>query len=52
MKDYHKWVSQMQNNADVGNGDWGKSLLLLCYDDATIIDGLLIYFVFFKEIRR
>ena len=37
VKDYSEWVSQIQNNATAGNGDWGKSLLLLCYDDSKIV---------------
>lgn len=29
LDDFEKWVWQMQTNAKEGNGDWGKSLLLL-----------------------
>ena len=36
-KDFSKWVQMMQGNADYGNGDWGKSFLLLSFVDARIV---------------
>ena len=31
-KDYPAWVARIEHNSRVGNGDWGRSLLLLCGD--------------------
>ena len=30
LTNYDEWLEMILNNASVGNGDWGKSLLLLC----------------------
>ena len=38
--DYGEWVERMRNNAAVGEGEWRKSLLYLCFDGERLI-GLL-----------
>lgn len=38
--DYSDWVEKMRNNASVGDDEWGKSLLYLCFDETKLI-GLL-----------
>lgn len=38
--DYSDWVEKIQRNALVGDEQWGKSLLYLCFDDNKLI-GLL-----------
>lgn len=38
--DYSKWVRKIQHNASVGDDEWGKSLLYLCFDKIKLI-GLL-----------
>ncbi|MGN1156349.1 MAG: GNAT family N-acetyltransferase [Agathobacter sp.] len=52
IKDYSKWVSQIQNNADIGHGDWGKSLLLLCYDEHSIVGILVIRYEPSPELEK
>ena len=38
--EYSDWVEKMQRNASVGDEEWGKSLLYLCFDKSKLI-GLL-----------
>ena len=38
--EYSDWVEKIQRNASVGDEEWGKSLLYLCFDDDILI-GLL-----------
>lgn len=38
--DYCEWVERIRKNADVGDEEWGKSLLYLCFDGIKLI-GLL-----------
>lgn len=40
VSDYSEWVQRMHSNASAGNGEWGKSLMYLCFDEAKLI-GLL-----------
>lgn len=40
VSDYREWVEKIHNNASVGDGEWGKSLLYLCFDETKLI-GLL-----------
>lgn len=40
VSEYSAWVEKMRNNADIGDGEWGKSLTYLCFDDTKLI-GLL-----------
>lgn len=37
---YSDWVEKMRDNASVGDDEWGKSLMYLCFDEAKLI-GLL-----------
>lgn len=37
---YGAWVETIRRNADVGNAEWGRSLLYLCFDASRLI-GLL-----------
>lgn len=38
--EYSDWVDKIQRNASVGDEEWGKSLLYLCFDNNKLI-GLL-----------
>ena len=38
--DYSEWVKKIQNNALIGDDEWGRSLLYLCFDEMRLI-GLL-----------
>ncbi len=40
VSDYDKWIDKIEKNAQIGNEDWGKSLLFLAFEDETLI-GLL-----------
>ncbi|MBR2409432.1 MAG: GNAT family N-acetyltransferase [Lachnospiraceae bacterium] len=40
VSEYADWVEKIQRNASVGDEEWGKSLLYLCFDDDKLI-GLL-----------
>ena len=40
ISDYSEWVEKIQNNAYVGDNEWGKSLLYLCFDEMKLV-GLL-----------
>ena len=40
ISDYGEWVEKIQNNVVVGNAEWGKSLLYLCFDEMKLV-GLL-----------
>ena len=40
VSDYSEWVQRVHSNASAGNGEWGKSLTYLCFDEAKLI-GLL-----------
>ena len=35
-EDYPAWVGLIERNTREGNGDWGRSLLLLCDDDEAV----------------
>ena len=37
---YSEWVKKIQNNISVGDNEWGRSLLYLCFDEMRLI-GLL-----------
>ena len=38
--EYADWVEKIQRNASVGNEEWGKSLLYLCFENDKLV-GLL-----------
>ena len=38
--DYAQWVEMIHRNAEIGNEDWGRSLLYLCFDRDRLV-GLL-----------
>lgn len=38
--DIREWVEMIHRNASIGNGEWGRSLLYLCFDGERLI-GLL-----------
>lgn len=40
VSDYSDWVKKIQNNASIGDAEWGKSLLYLCFDETKLV-GLL-----------
>ena len=40
VSDYSEWTKKIQDNADVGDNEWGKSLTYLCCDKEQLI-GLL-----------
>ena len=52
IKDYPAWVSRMQENAERGNGAWGRSLLLLCCDAADVVGVLCIRYEPAPELAR
>lgn len=37
LSDYSKWVSLIHRYASLGNGKWGRSLLLLAYDKSRLV---------------
>jgi len=39
--DYYKWIENMHNNATIGDKEWGKAILLLCFEDNDELVGLL-----------
>lgn len=51
IEDSIKWVCQMQKNACNGNDDWGKSLLLLSYDNSRLIGILCIRYDLTQELQ-
>lgn len=52
LDDFAKWVSQMKTNANEGNNDWGKSLLLLCLKESRLIGILCIRYCLTKELEK
>ena len=51
VKDFSAWVDLIQSNADAGNGDWGRSLLLLCFDCVELIGVLCIRYELAEELE-
>lgn len=47
--DYSEWVEKIQSNATIGNAEWGKSLLYLCFDETRLIGLLSIRYELSKE---
>lgn len=41
LDDYGKWCELIQNNAIAGNEEWGRSEVLLCFDAASRLVGIL-----------
>ena len=52
LDDFAKWVSYMKTNANEGNNDWGKSLLLLCLKESRLIGILCIRYCLTKELEK
>lgn len=50
-KDYPAWVDLIERNTHERNGDWGRSLLLLCHDDDEIVGILCIRNELSKELE-
>ena len=50
--DYSEWVEKIQNNVSVGDDEWGKSLLYLCFDDMRLIGLLSIRYELPKELSE
>jgi len=49
---YESWVEQINRNADVFNGDWGRSYTLLCFDEEKLVGLLSIRFELSEELSR
>lgn len=41
-ENYSEWLALIEKNATEGNGDWGKSLLYLCFDGPALVGALTI----------
>ncbi len=51
LNSFEKWVIQMHHNADSGNGDWGRSLILLCHDNSELVGILCIRYELTPELE-
>lgn len=51
LESFEKWVILMQRNADSGNGDWGRSLTLLCHDDSDLVGILCVRYELTHELE-
>lgn len=51
LTNYDEWLEMILNNASFGNGDWGKSLLLLCYDESVLIGILCVRYELTAELE-
>lgn len=51
LANYDEWLEMILNNASIGNGDWGKSLLLLCYDESILIGILCVRYELTVELE-
>ena len=49
---YGQWLSQILRNAEVPNGKWGRSLVLLCLDGDTLVGLLCIRYELPEEYAR
>jgi len=50
MDDFPAWVRMIENNAAVGNGEWGKSLLYLCWSKSRLVGVLVIRYELTTEL--
>ena len=50
-KDYSAWVGCIERNSRDGNGDWGRSLMLLCSDDDEAVGILCIRYELSRELE-
>ena len=48
--DYNDWVEKIHRNATVGDSEWGKSILYLCFDKQKLIGLLSIRYCLPKEL--
>lgn len=46
---YSEWVGMVWNNASIGNAEWGKSILYLCFDEMRLVGLLSIRYDLSKE---
>lgn len=51
LTNYDEWLEMIRNNASIGNGDWGKSLLLLGYDESILIGILCVRYQLTRELE-
>ena len=49
---YEDWTSQVNKNAEIPNGDWGRSYTLLCFDELKLIGLLSVLYELSEELAR
>ena len=50
--DYNSWVDKIRQNATIGDSEWGKSLLYLCFDKQKLVGLLSIRYSLPKELSK
>ena len=50
-KDFPAWVERIGRNSREGNGEWGRSLLLLCFDGDEVVGILCIRYELSRELE-
>lgn len=48
---YENWVDQTNRNAEIPNGDWGRSYTLLCFDGKKLVGLLSVRYEMSEELR-
>ena len=52
LSNYDAWLEMIQHNASIGNGDWGRSLLYLCYEESVLIGILCVRYELAAELEK